>query len=325
MISKIPHPLCQLTILVTILFANPLDSQEEPKTQADLLLDEALELGEGRMEEAAEKLRTALGIYEQSGNRRGQAHAWLFLATIAEQQGDLATAGDDLQEAVPLLRSLGDELGLWLAQTLAAEAHLGAGRFDEAGRSAEEAVELVHRLGQSEAPLDVGTLMLFAKQRYCPHAASWGEFSRLPQPLRTMAFRALETLNWGSLAVARRQLGELEAALDAYRQLLELPQPQAETRRTARRAMAEILLELGRTTESRERFREVLKLTRDAAEWREEAEILKQLAALERGAERPEEALRWYEQLLELAEVMVDEPLEAEVLGLMGENRKGAP
>jgi tetratricopeptide (TPR) repeat protein len=325
MSCKISRTVGQLTILLAALLSNPLHSQEEPKTRADLVLDEALTLGKDRLDEAAEKLRTALELYQEAGNLRGQAHSWLFLATIAEQRGDLAAASEDLQEALPLLRRLGDELGLWLAQTLAAEAELGAGRPEKAVPSAEEAIELAHRLGRSEEPLDVGTLLLYAKQSYCPHAASWGEFSSLPQPLRAMAFRALETLNWGSLAVARRRLGELEAAFDAYRQLLELPQPQAETRRSVQRAMAEILLELGRIDESRERFKEVLQLTRDAAEWREEAEILKQLAALERGAERPEEAMRWYEQVLELAELMVDEPLGEEVQGLMGEIRKGAP
>jgi len=338
--TKLPSPtwnelrsrvriLCPLILLLTSLPAPSIAAtaptvRESPEDRAAALVEEALALGEEELEGAAERIRAALELYRQLGDLRGQANAELFLATVEDRRGDREAAIAHLEKSLPLLRRLGDEMGVWLALTLASEGEQGRGGFAAVRRYSGEALAVLDGIESSGEPVDTATLVAYGEQSYCPNAAGWAQLGALPPLMRGMVFRIFRTLNRQALAGAQRELGELEASLATYRRILASEPPEAEWKLEARRAAGELAHELGRHPEAREHFGVALELARGAALWEQEVAILNHLANLEADLDHPAAALESHREALEIARLMAHEKLEAEILRRMAELHRAA-
>ena len=313
---------CRFLIPTLILLASPLPGEESPKARADALVRAGLELGGDNLEEAADRYRTARELYREAGDLRGQAHCWLYLATIEDQRGETASAVATLRESLALLRRLDDGLGAWVVLTLIGDAENRSGRHQEARRDSEEALEVLAALEDSGAALNTETIEAFAEQTYCPNAAGWKGFASVPPALQTVVLRVFRALNFQAIAGAERELGHPEAALEALRQALELSQPMGLLDDEIHRSMADTYQGLGKHDEAREHLEAILEIARQSGDWEREVEILNEIADLERRQGRRDAAIERYREVLEIAQLMGHEELEAKTIERMEEVRR---
>ena len=287
-----------------------------PQSRADALVSEALALAKEKSDLAVDRYRIALELYQQAGDVRGQVNCRIYLATLADARGDSTEAEAMLSESLPLLRELGDEIGSWLAMTLATEAAMAGERYEKARDYSQAALSALADLESSERPIDTATLLAFGKQANCPNADQASLLATIPPPLRGPIFQVFRSLNLDALARSLEKLGELEAAIDAYQQLLEVSvlfEGKLEVLRSAGR----LSRDLGRDQDARDFLNSAVEQAREEAKWRVEIEILLELADFEISLERQDAARERFAEALAVSDLMSDDESKSEILRRM--------
>jgi DNA-binding CsgD family transcriptional regulator/tetratricopeptide (TPR) repeat protein len=139
----------------SLTLARTLDS---PDTIADTLMQlGGWYLNIERTDEAEESLRSALAIFEQSGDRYGVARSIDLLGTVSDIAGDIALMRRRYERAAALFRELGDRQGLcstlatmliaggaYIFETVVVPPHVSSG---DSVREFEEALTLARDIG----------------------------------------------------------------------------------------------------------------------------------------------------------------------------------
>src|SRR4029078_4559937 len=99
----------------------------------------------GRFDAAADPLRDAIELTARSGRRQLFAMAVLGRAAVELSRGQLAAADASAQQALGVLRAIGDATWTSAALSVGAKIERARGRLEEAGRQAAEAIEVARR------------------------------------------------------------------------------------------------------------------------------------------------------------------------------------
>ncbi len=102
-----------------------------------------------RYDEGQTQLESAIKIYRDAGNRRGEAEALGFLATVYMEQGDPATAAEHKRRALEVCREIGYRHGEALSLVNLGNTCRHQGLIAEAMRSYRESQEVFASIGNS--------------------------------------------------------------------------------------------------------------------------------------------------------------------------------
>jgi DNA-binding SARP family transcriptional activator/tetratricopeptide (TPR) repeat protein len=116
--------------------------------QADELRHCATDFRQGRYNEASGKLRQALEIYRDLGDRLGQERTLCNLGLVLRRQGSYAEAVDHHRQALALARTLGDTFGEALALTGLGTTLCLQGRYQLATEHHRLAITLFQEIGE---------------------------------------------------------------------------------------------------------------------------------------------------------------------------------
>jgi DNA-binding SARP family transcriptional activator/tetratricopeptide (TPR) repeat protein len=176
----------------------------------------------GRLNQAAEQLQQALGLYRQVNDLAGQARALGGLGTVDERQGHNGAALDHLQQALALHRQLGNRIGE--ARTLNNLAIVDGrlGRYEAAASHYEEALSLCrqvgHRTGEAWALNNLATV----ETRLGRHLPAIDHLQQALTLHRQLGNRTGEAHALDSLGTAHFRFGQPEPATAHHRQALAL-------------------------------------------------------------------------------------------------------
>lgn len=282
--------------------------------RADALTEGALALDKEKIAEAAEQHEQALEIYEKLRDHRKIADTRLFLATIADRRGEPEVVIEHLHHGLDSLRRLDDPAGLWLYEILRATAEDGAGRKEAAIATFREGLGLLDRMEAAETSPVFETFAVYGRQTYCPNAEGWG---LLTSGQSRQALRFLRAMNLKFLADLEYEAGDFEIARAHYRESLKSSWPLNLFEEEIHKRLGEIEGELGNFADARKALETSLEIARETSEWEAEIEALEALAELELWANNPEAARARYEEVLELAQLMAHDELEARTLETM--------
>jgi DNA-binding CsgD family transcriptional regulator/tetratricopeptide (TPR) repeat protein len=99
----------------------------------------------GSFDAALDSLEAAIQLTARSGRRQQFAMAILGRAAVELSRGQLAAADASAQQALGVLRAIGDATWTSAALAVGAEIERARGRLEEAGRQAAEAIEVARR------------------------------------------------------------------------------------------------------------------------------------------------------------------------------------
>jgi tetratricopeptide (TPR) repeat protein/transcriptional regulator with XRE-family HTH domain len=173
----------------------------------------------------------SLKLYQQLGNRRGQAQCLYSLAALAEYQGQYAEALAYAEQAAGLCRGIGDKAGETELLNWVGWYHALLGDYPQARGLCREALALNTHYGSRHLEGDIWNTLGYTEF----HVGDFGEaaacYERALSIFRTVGDRWGEADTLTNLGDIRRAVGELLQAREAWQQALaildDLQQPDA--------------------------------------------------------------------------------------------------
>jgi DNA-binding SARP family transcriptional activator len=164
----------------------------------------------------------SLTLYQQLGNRRGEALCLYSLAALAEYQGKYAEALAYAEQAVGLCRGIGDKPGETELLTWVAWYHALLGDYPQARGLCRQALALNTRYGSRHLEGDIWNSLGYTEY----HAGDPGEaaacYERALSIFRTGGDQWGEADTLTHLGDVRRAVGELLHAREAWQQALAI-------------------------------------------------------------------------------------------------------
>jgi tetratricopeptide (TPR) repeat protein len=176
----------------------------------------------GEHQQVVEFYADNLKLYQQLGNRRGEALILYSLAAIAEYQGQYAEALSHAERAVGLFRGIGDKAGEAELLNAAGWYHALLGDYPQARALCRQALALNTRYGSRHLEGDIWNSLGYTEY----HAGDFGEaaacYERALGIFRAFVDRIGEADTLTHLGDIRRATGELLQAREAWQQALAI-------------------------------------------------------------------------------------------------------
>ena len=243
----------------------------------------------GRPQEALKLYEEALPLMREVGDRAGEAATLNNMALVYSRTGRPQEALKLYEEALPLMREVGDRAGEATTLTNMASVYSETGHPQEALKLYEEALPLMREVGD----------------------------------------RAGEATTLNNMAVVYSDTGRPQEALKLYEEALPLRREVGDRagEATTLNNMAGVYSNTGRPQEALKLYEEALPLRREVGDRAGEATTLNNMAWVYSDIGRPQEALKLYEEALPLMREVGDRAGEATTLNNMAGvySRTGRP
>ena len=171
---------------------------------------------------AADGQAPALEIYRQLGNRPGEANALIELARVGVMSGDFSGAADGLDRALEMFRELDNRLGEAIAMADLGRVRSLSGDLPGAADALERALEIYQQLGNR--PGEASVLNNLGQMRYV--TGDWpgaaDAHARALEIFRQLGNRLGEAGALTHLGRVRQLSGDLPGAVQAQTQALEI-------------------------------------------------------------------------------------------------------
>jgi tetratricopeptide (TPR) repeat protein len=241
----------------------------------------------------------ALALFQEAGDRRGEAQSLYSLGSAARHQADYSTAHDYFQYALALSQELGDRRGeAQGVRSLGALATL-KGDYAAALLYFEQALETYRELGDRSEEAGIllwlGEVIITATGDYVEGRAIFEQGLALSRAIGT---RGLEDTFLGQLGLVSQWIGEFELAEDYFRQELFICQEIGDVASLGEclRSQATLAWQLGEDTVAILKWEQALELFRTIGDLRREARILRFLGNLMRQKREYQSAHKYLEQ-----------------------------
>jgi tetratricopeptide (TPR) repeat protein len=262
----------------------------------------AVDLHQGRYQQAVDQMRQALGLCREAGDQTGEARALANLGIAVLQQGRYRPAAASLRQALALYRQIGDLFGEARALNNLGLIELRRGRYELAARRLERALELHRQVGdranETNCLANLGLVHL-RRGQYQQAADHLGQALVLSREIGKPVSEAYSLANLG--VVDLRQ-GRYRQAASRLRQALtlsrELGEPSSEAE--ALNGFGEVLLATGRPDSARTQHATALGLATQIGEIYEQARAHDGLAASYYATDDARRALCHWEEALTL-------------------------
>jgi len=261
-----------------------LDTVERLKSSGDFRRAEAAALNTiGEVEYAEVALRKSIEVFERAhslyvttGDRGGQALAFLNLGYSHSDLGEAQKASEDYQHALLQFQSVSDARGSTLAQTALGGFYSLLGEEDKALSLHKAASDFFHRMGNKQ-----------------------GEAAAL-----------------NGIARAYQNLNDHDSALDSYNKALRLHEALGQRSNIAlsKFLVARVLYQKGQVEQATKYYSESLTLSRAAGDRITEAHALKGLGSVSFSREDIKNAVSHYEAALQIYRALGNRRSEAYVL-----------
>jgi DNA-binding SARP family transcriptional activator/Flp pilus assembly protein TadD len=233
----------------------------------------AVDMRQGRYQQAASHLQQAASLFRQAGDRTGEARALGNLGTIDLQQGRYEQATSHLQQAGSLFRQAGDRTGEAHALGTLGILDLRQGRYEQAASHLQQALALSREIGDRASEIhaldNLGEVDML-QGRYQQAT------DRLHQALalsREGGDRASEANVLADLGPAELRQGRHQQAADHLQQALDLFREAGDRggEARARNGLGEVLLATGQPARARTEHATALDLASQIGEKSQEA------------------------------------------------------
>ena len=276
-------PLVALPILP--LLSEPISAQE-PTAQnqtadAQVLLSQGFQqINAGQVALALESFQQALTLFQETGNRQGEAYALVGLGHVSEARQAFQAALSSYEEALPLFVEVGDRRGEGLALTGMAVMYDNLSRYEQALDAYDVALVIFQEIGDRQSESDV--------------------------------------LN--NLGAVRNSLGQQTQALEAYQQSLEISQELGDRlgESITRNNMGLVYDNLGRYEDALRYYQESLAILEELGAQASAGGLLTNIGAVYNSLGQYERALEYYEQALDIRIEVGDRRGEGLTLNNMG-------
>jgi DNA-binding SARP family transcriptional activator len=196
-----------------------------------------------------EMLQGALGLFEEVGDRLGQALALRNLAHLDRLQGRPESSVERYQAALERFEEVGDRAAQAHVLSGLARAALDQGTLDTAERLVKESLALAQEIGnrrlQAQALHRLGEVFMRSAQMLAARAM----FQEALELTRALGDRIGEAYALGGLGYAALELGEVDSAEACFTRMIEICRVAAE-----RNIHAQAVMGLGRVAATRREY-----------------------------------------------------------------------
>ena len=257
---------------------------------------------QGRYQQSASHLESALALFRQTGDSTGQARVLSNLGVVSYLQGCYAEASGWWQQSLAVHRENGDQVGEATALVNLGLLDMRQGRYQQASGRLLNSLALARTTGnratESTALVNLGEVSL--RQGAYQHAAS-----QLQQALclsRETGDRNHEASALTTLGEVCQQMGRYEQAVGHLQQALSLSRKAGnrEDEADALNGLGEVLLATGQPADARVRYAAALGLASEIGGKYQQARAHHGLARVHQAAGDAAEARRHWQQALGL-------------------------
>ncbi|RNL83371.1 AfsR family transcriptional regulator [Halostreptopolyspora alba] len=242
----------------------------------------------GRFEISLEMLKEARRVLAELGDHEGETRAYGNLGMVYERMGYFQEALSCLEKVLNYAVEVGDQRLEAMERGNVATLCLMLGDLSRAVEQCEAALEI--RVDEDSGHVAALRVLGEIGARSGEFDQAFSRFEEALQVAQRLGFNSDEIYTRNALAVAQREWGDLESAVESHLSALERSE---ET--TQSTADSEILNELGTTyvhagryEDARVSFERALKLSQERKERFAEARALLELAVLPSGTQDPE-------------------------------------
>jgi tetratricopeptide (TPR) repeat protein len=272
-----------------------------------------IDLRQGDYVTAREKFQRALEIFQQIGDRAGQADTLHNLAMIDLWQGDYENAGEKFQTALEIRQQIGDRAGEASNLHNLASIDLRQGDYENAGEKFQTALEIRqqigHRAGEASTLHQLATIDL----RQGDYVTAREKFQRALEIFQQIGHRDGEASNLHNLATIDMNQGDYENAGEKFQRALEIFQQIGDRAGEAYtlHQLATIDLNHGDYENAGEKFQRALEIFQQIGDRAGEASNLHNLATIDMNQGDYVTAREKFQSALEIRQQIGDRAGEA--------------
>jgi tetratricopeptide (TPR) repeat protein/transcriptional regulator with XRE-family HTH domain len=200
--------------------ANRLGDAPAQVVSSRLLAIACFDLGD--YDQAIGHLNNSLRLYQQLGNRFGEAKVHQNLAVLAETQGRHADSLGHNEQALHLYQTDGHKAGEAEALNGVGWCHGLLGDYEQAGMFCRRALTLCAEIGYRRLEGDIWDSVGYAEHHRDNFAEATACYQRALGVFREFGDRSREAATLTNLGETRRAAGELPEAREAWRQALAI-------------------------------------------------------------------------------------------------------
>ncbi|WP_333143522.1 CHAT domain-containing tetratricopeptide repeat protein [Microcoleus sp. B13-B6] len=255
-------------------------SREARKAEADLLFQQGTkQFRIAQFEAALNFFQQALKIYQEIGDRFGEAQALGNSAITYKKLGKYARSLEDLGKVLEIMRSIPNREGEAMALRQLGLLHRALGNYEQSLNLLEQQLELVRSLGNQklvwEALNDLG-LVYFDLSQYEKAAEAWEEQLRITKSLGNDEGTQFALSNLGMLEATRRNY---QKAIEYYEQASEISVARGGLKGSIDPGLGLVYLEMGNYEKAIKAMRQYVASTQASGVPSEQAVALNNLGA----------------------------------------------
>ncbi|NEZ55230.1 CHAT domain-containing protein [Adonisia turfae] len=275
--------------------------QEARKTEADQLFNESVRLWQiSRWQEALEKLKQALIVYQEIGDRQGESRALTGLGSIADSLGQYSQALDYFEQALMISREINDRASQGFTLNNIGLTYHKLGQYPRALNYYEQALRIMretgNRFGESTTLNNIGGIYDSLGQ----DSQALDYYGQALVITREIGNRTSEGSTLNNIGSIYNSLGQYLQALDYYGQALVI------SREIGNRAGEGSTLDnigltyhnLGQYSQALDYHNQALVIRREIDDRAGEGTTLNNIGGIYNSLDQYPQALDYYEQAL---------------------------
>ena len=308
----------------SIFSASPAIAQtsESRKAEADRLFEQGRQqLSAEEPDAALQSWQQALTIYQEIGDRLGEAASLGSLGNIYNSLGEYEKAIDYFEQSLPIFQQLDNRQGEASSLNNLGLAYQNLGEYEKAIDYFEQSLPIFQQLGSYQEEANslkyLGNVYLNLK-KYNEAIDYYEQSLAIAQRIEE---RSIEATNLFSLGVAYQELGDYTKALDYYNKCLQTVieiDKVGSWRLLIVNVIGEFHLNLSQYSDALEAYQQAWAIAKEIDDRLEQGNSLNNIGRVYQFLDRYPEALESYQQALDVFRDLGERKWEGGVLGNLG-------
>ncbi|MBE9097877.1 tetratricopeptide repeat protein [Vacuolonema iberomarrocanum] len=223
-------PLFLLSLLafsISPLLSTPISAQELTAQNRDVDAQDFLDQGfqqinAGQVELALESFQQALALFQETGNRQGEAYALVGLGRVSEANQEVQDALSAYEAALPLFVEVGDRPGEGIALTGMGVMYGNLGRYEQALGVYENALAIFREVGDRQREGDVLNNIGAVQNSLGQQTQALEAYQQALETSQELGDRLGQGITLNNIGLVYDNLGRYEDALYYYQQALSI-------------------------------------------------------------------------------------------------------
>ena len=181
-----------------------------------------IDVYKGDYESARERFEKLMKIWQQIGDRAGEATTWHNLATIDLRKGDYESARDKFEKTMKIRQQIGDRAGEAVTWHQLATIDVYKGDYESARESFEKSMKIKQQIGDRAGEAVTWHNLATIDLRKGDYESARDKFEKSMKIKQQIGDRAGEAVTWHQLATIDLHKGDYDTARENFEKSMKI-------------------------------------------------------------------------------------------------------